>query len=86
MLPLPTIPVAERNARLGALRTRLTGLNIHGTGEPSHTLIDEACHQFETRTLKYIEPAKCTSRELEVSSGKEDKKLKLDAHSLTVKE
>lgn len=80
------IPVAERSARLDALRARLVGVNIHGAGEPSHALIDEACHQFETRTLQYIEPARCTSRELEVSSGKTDKKLKLDATSLTIKE
>lgn len=80
------IPIAERNARLAALRQRLTGVNIHGVGEPSHSLIDEACHQYETRTLKYIEPVKCTSRELEVTSGKADKKLKLDAGTLTVKE
>lgn len=51
------IPVAERAARLAALRNRLAGVNIHGVGEPSHALVDEACHQFETRTLKYIEPA-----------------------------
>lgn len=80
------IPVAERSARLDALRARLVGVNIHGAGEPSHALVDEACHQFESRTLKYIEPSRCTSRELEVASGKTDKKLKLDASSLTVKE
>lgn len=80
------IPVAERSARLDALRTRLVGVNISGVGEPSHALIDECCHQYETRTLRYIDPTRCTSRELEVTSGKADKKIKLDAGSLTVRE
>lgn len=80
------IPVAERAARLTALRNRLTGVNIQGVGEPSHALIDEACHQYETRTLEYIEPTRCTSRELEVTAGKSDKKIKLDSGTLSVKE
>ena len=64
------MPFAERNARLDQLRTRFTGLNIHGAGEPSHTMLDEICAQFEQRALKYVEPAKCTSRETEIITGK----------------
>ena len=65
---------------------RFTGLNIHGTGEPSHILLDEVCSQFESRALRYVEPHRCTSRELEITSGRSDKKLKLDAGTLSVKE
>ena len=80
------VPFAEKAARLDELRARFTGLNIHGAGEPSHALLDEACAQFETRVLRYIEPQKCTSRELEITSGRSDKKLKLDAGTLSVSE
>ena len=80
------IPMAERNARLAEMRNRLQGLCIEGSGEPSYTLVDECCHQHESRTLKYIEPARCTSRETEITSGKSDKKMKLDSNTLTVKE
>lgn len=51
----------------------LTGLNISGTGEPSHALLDECAHQFETRVLKYLEPAKCTSCENEITAGRTDR-------------
>ena len=80
------LPFAERSERLQQLRQRLTGLNIEGAGEPSHSLLDEVCAQYEQRTLKYLEPARCTSRENEVLTGKSDKKLKLDPGSLTIRE
>lgn len=84
-VPRP-VPIAEKNARLEQLRNRFQGLNIHGTGKPSHCLLDECCAQFESRTLKYIEPARCTSRENEITAGKSDKKLRVDAGSLSIKE
>ena len=80
------LPVAERNARLTELRNRLQGLNIQGSGEPSHSLLDETCFQYESRVLRYVEPARCTSRESEVTSGKTSKSLKLDANTLTIRE
>lgn len=80
------IPFAEKNARMDQIRLRLQGLKIVGAGEPSHSLLDECAHQFETRVLKYLEPSRCTSRENEITSGRTDKKLKLDAGSLSVKE
>ena len=80
------IPFAEKAARMDQIRLRLQGLNITGAGEPSHALLDECAHQFETRVLKYIEPSRCTSRENEITSGRTDKKLKLDAGSLSIKE
>ena len=38
------IPFAEKTARMDELRDRF----IQGAGEPSHTLLDEVCSQFET--------------------------------------
>ena len=80
------IPFAEKTARMDEMRARFQGLHIHGTGEPSHTLLDEVCAQFESRVLKYIEPQRCTSRELEITTGRSDKRLKLDASTLSIKE
>ena len=80
------LPFAERSARLDQLRNKFTGLSIEGQGEPSHALLDETCSQFEQRTLKYLEPARCTSRENEIVTGKTDEKLKLDVGSLQIKE
>ena len=79
-----TVPFAEKTARMDELRGRFQGLNIHGIGEPSHALLDEVCSQFETRVLKYVEPQRCTSRELEITTGRSDRKLKLDAGTLAM--
>ena len=80
------IPFAERNARMDEVKRSLTGIIIEGHYEPSQALIDEVCHQFDTRVLKYLEPAKCTSREHAILSGKVDKKLKLDNSTLSIRE
>ena len=83
--PRPT-PIAERSARMTQLKTELAGVLIEGIGEPSHALVDECNHQYETRTLRYIEPSRCHSRETEVVTVKNDKVLKINANTLSVKE
>ena len=80
------VPLAERNARMLQVRTRLNGVTIEGANEPAHQLVDECVFQFESRQLRYIEPGKCHSRETEISSGRANKKLKLDNNTLSVKE
>lgn len=66
------IPVPERAARARAQQNRLVGLVIAGSMEPSHSLIDY-CHNLkEQDTLQYIDPAKCTSRESELSGTKRE--------------
>ena len=62
--------LAERNARLDKLRNDLTGIDISGDLEPAHSLLDAAMHQWDTRTLKYVGPEKCHSREAEVQNLK----------------
>lgn len=84
-VPKP-IPLAERNARLEDLRQRLGGVEIRGPTEPANSLLDECVQQYELRTLRYVDPSKCPSRETEIASGKVSKKLKLDVSSLTVSE
>ena len=80
------VPLAEKNARWEQLRAKFLGLSVRGSGEAPHCLLDECSAHFETRVLKYIESARCTSRENEIMAGKSDKKLKLDAGSLSIKE
>ena len=80
------LPFAERAARTATLRQQLPGLNLSGQNEPSLALVDECVFQFETRMLRYVEPAKCGSRETEVMTTRTDKKLKLDTNSLSIKE
>ena len=59
------------------VRRSLGGIIIEGASEPSQALVDEVCHQFDSRVLKYLEPAKCASHEHENLAGKVGKKLKL---------
>ena len=80
------VPFAERNARMLQVKTRLNGVTIEGANEPAHQLVDECVFQFESRQLRYIEPGKCHSRETEISSGRANKKLKLDNNTLSIKE
>ena len=67
------VPVPEKRARLSAQRTRLGGLTIRGETEPSHQLLDLANAIYESGTMTYIPPKKCTKRDDEVSMGAKDK-------------
>eukprot|EP00435_Cladocopium_sp_Y103_P070966 s60_g36.t1 len=80
------LPQAERSARMRQLKQQFTGLNLDDINEPSQALVDECCHQNESRVLRYIEPAKCNSRESEVSVGRTDRKLRIESNTLSVKE
>lgn len=80
------IPYAERVVRLDRLKASLQGIVIEGHTEPSQSLLDECCHQYDQRILRYIEPAKCTSRESEILSNKVEKKLQLNVATMTLKE
>ena len=59
---------------------------MEGIHEPSQALLDECAHQYDTKVIRYIEPATCNSRELEISVGKSDRKLRIETNSLTIRE
>eukprot|EP00435_Cladocopium_sp_Y103_P070794 s702_g36.t1 len=80
------LPQAERTARMNQMRQQFNGLNLEGINEPSQALVDECCHQNDTKVLRYIEPAKCNSRESEVAIGRTDRKLRIESNTLSVKE
>ena len=81
-----TIPYAERVVRMDRLKATLQGIVIEGHSEPSQALLDECCQQYDQRILRYMEPAKCTSRQSEVLSNKVEKKLKLNTNNMTLQE
>ena len=64
------VPEAERESRMAELRRKLVGLQLEGTNEPSHHLLDMCAAQERSGQLMYIEPAKCTSRIHEVTHHK----------------
>lgn len=80
------LPHAERSARLQQLKTQFPGLKLTGANEPAQALLDECVFQFEHRLLRYVAPATCNSRETEVMAGRSDRKLRIQASSLSVKE
>lgn len=63
------IGAAERETRMNAIRAELGGLCIADEYEPSHLLLEKACQVHESNTLKYIDPASCTSRCQEVQGS-----------------
>lgn len=81
-----SIPFAERSARLEQLRQQFPGMSTEGIHQPAHALLDECAHQYETRTIRYIEPSKCNSRETEVANGRSSRKLHIESSTLSVKE
>ena len=81
-----SIPYAERVVRMDRLKASLQGIVIEGHSEPSQLLLDGCCQQYDQRILRYIEPARCTSRESEILSNKVEKKLKLNAANMTLQE
>ena len=65
------VPLAERSARLDKLRAKYKGLNITKALEPGHSLLDATSHQAESKTLRYIPPSRCASREQEIVANKD---------------
>lgn len=64
------MPVEERAVRLARLRIRLPGLEVSGSLEPSHSLIDMLSQQLEAGVLKYTPWVSCTAREQEIQGSK----------------
>ncbi|CAK9021901.1 unnamed protein product, partial [Durusdinium trenchii] len=80
------IPQAEKEARLAALRARITGLIIEGVNEPAISLFEQTQHQYEQKTVKYLPPERCPSREFEIVQMKPVKQLVVHGGSVMVGE
>ena len=80
------LPAVEREHRLTQLRHRLTGVILERQLEPSHELLETVMQQKESNQLVYIQLERCTSREWEITMGKNRKQISLDSERLVVKE
>ena len=80
------IPLAEKEARMTAIRTRLTGIALEGPLEPSTSLLEQTVHQHETKTIKYLPPERCYSREHEIKYAKPAKSLQVEGGTIAFKE
>ena len=70
------MPVPERELRLREQQNRLPGISITSNIEPSHQLVGFVNQLRSDEILKYIDPAKCTSREQEIRGVKKETFLK----------
>ena len=81
------LPVAEREAKMQALKQKLSGVLVSGTMDPGHTLLDSVTQMYEANQLKYVAPEKCVSRTHELTHAKQPTKVvELEAERLVVKE
>jgi hypothetical protein len=70
------MPNLERDTRITEQRPRLNGVCITTTLEPSHQLVDYVNQMKTDEQLRYLDPAKCTSREQELGGVKKESFLK----------
>ena len=80
------LPAVEREHRMGELKRRLAGVVVERQMEPSHELLEAMMQQKESNQLCYISLERCTSREWEITMGKNRKQISLDSEKLVVKE
>lgn len=80
------LPLAEKEARLDLLKARLRGVAIEGPLEPSTALLEHAVHQHELKTIKYLAPEKCYSREHEIKHAKPAKTLQVEGGTIALKD
>ena len=80
------LPAVEREHSLEELRQKLVGVVLERQLEPSHELLELMMQQKEANQLNYIQLERCTSREWEITMGKNKKQLSLDSEKLIVKE
>ena len=79
------LPAVEREHRLAQLRTRLVGVVLERQLEPSHELLEAMTQQKEANQLTVVQLERCTSREWEITMGKNKKQISLDSEKLVVK-
>lgn len=79
------IPFAERVVRMRALEAELAGISFTGEHDPAHSVLGKACNIFESNTLKYLDPASCTSQAMEIQGGTKNQELTLQKGSLVLK-
>ena len=80
------IPPAEKEARLAALRAKVTGLLWEGVNEPAISLFEQTMHQYENKAIKHIPPEKAISREFEIMNAKVGKQLVIEGGGVVIRD
>eukprot|EP00435_Cladocopium_sp_Y103_P072300 s179_g39.t2 len=75
--PSRKLPFVEKQRRLSAQETRITGLTHRNEQQPSHALIDACFTMVESGALIYLPPSKCGSRDSEVHSDNKAKQKQI---------
>eukprot|EP00435_Cladocopium_sp_Y103_P035915 s3494_g9.t1 len=75
--PSRKIPFVEKQRRLSAQETRITGLTHRNEQQPSHALIDACFTMVESGALIYLPPSKCGSRDSEVHADSKSKQKQI---------
>jgi hypothetical protein len=73
-----SLPAPEREVRLRDQKTRLAGVVITPSTQPSNSLVDRCFQQLDDQIIKYIPLHKCASREAELSSTDKERSLVFD--------
>ena len=73
------LPAVEREHRMQNLKRRLSGVVFERQMEPSHELLEAMMQQKEANQLCYISLERCTSREWEITMGKNKKQISIDS-------
>ena len=71
--PAKKLPYVEKVRRPNAQQARITGLTHRNEQQPLYALIDVCFQMVESGALLYIQPSKCTSREVEIISDSKAK-------------
>ena len=77
---------AERESRIAAQRTRMTGLRLRGEEEVGHGVYDLLLTMAEKDVVIYYGPERFYTRRQELLNKKPGKELAIDASNLIVKE
>ena len=80
------IPPAEKEARLAALKAKVTGLLLEGVNEPAISLFEQTMHQYENKAIKHIPPEKAISREFEIMNAKVGKQLVIEGGGVVIRD
>jgi hypothetical protein len=67
------LPPVEKVARLNDQQARLSGLPIRGELQPSYALIDLVAGIYDSGSIVWIPPSKCTKRDAEVQQSLKEK-------------
>ncbi len=72
---LRKLPPQERDERAKRLAAKITGFSIQGEYEPAHVVVDFFTTMLEECAPKYLPLSKCISREQELQSQRNDRRI-----------